>query len=49
MSQIGDRKVPPGIFDNVQSDFYWSSTTYEANSDYAWYVSLYAGSGRHHH
>ena len=30
-------------FDNVQSDYYWSSTTYGANSYYAWFVSINDG------
>jgi hypothetical protein len=30
-------------FSNVQSNFYWSSTTYADNTDYAWNVSMYNG------
>ena len=31
-------------FINVQSEVYWSSTTYESSSGNAWYVSMYGGS-----
>jgi len=30
-------------FDNVQSDYYWSSTTYAFSTDRAWLVSMYDG------
>jgi hypothetical protein len=30
-------------FTGVQSDFYWSSTTYASNTSYAWYVYMYNG------
>ncbi len=31
-------------FNNVQSDNYWSSTTYASDTDYAWSVYMYNGS-----
>jgi hypothetical protein len=31
-------------FNNVQSNHYWSSTTYADNTSYAWFVSMYLGS-----
>ena len=31
------------FFDNVQSFFYWSSTTYEGDSTYAWLVDMTTG------
>lgn len=31
-------------FDNVQSSYYWSSTTYAQNTAYAWIVATYDGS-----
>jgi len=40
-------KVNPAIdtayFNNVSSDYYWSSTTYEDYKDYAWVVYFYDG------
>jgi hypothetical protein len=39
--------VPPGyeyFFRNVRSGGYWSSTTYESDSNSVWYVSMYTGS-----
>jgi hypothetical protein len=30
-------------FSNVQSSFYWSSTTHAGNTAYAWYVSMASG------
>jgi len=30
-------------FSNVQSDFYWSSSTYAYDTDYSWYVYMYDG------
>ena len=30
-------------FTGVQSNFYWSSTTYAGNTDYAWFVNLSYG------
>ena len=30
-------------FDNVQPNWYWSSTTYAYNKDYAWVVRVYDG------
>lgn len=30
-------------FDNVQSNYYWSSTTFALNTSYAWYVYLSSG------
>jgi hypothetical protein len=34
-------------FNNLQSLYYWSSTTHEAYSFYAWYVYMYNGSVGH--
>ena len=31
------------VFDNVQSNFYWSGSTYSSNTTYAWVVSMYDG------
>jgi len=30
-------------FNSLQSNVYWSSTTYAVSTDYAWYVNLYDG------
>ncbi len=30
-------------FANAQASFYWSSTTYAANTAFAWYVNMYVG------
>jgi len=29
------------LFQNVQSGYYWSSTTYADDTDYAWFVYMY--------
>jgi hypothetical protein len=36
-------------FENVQSHFYWSSTTYASNTDIAWDVNLGAGFMSNYH
>ena len=36
-------------FNNVQSDLYWSSTTCDALTDNAWYVSMYKGGASYIH
>ncbi len=43
MSQPGAPYVPPGVFNNVQSFYYWSSTTYEGDSSDAWNVGMISG------
>ncbi len=43
MSQSGSPKVPSGVFNNVQSTNYYSSTTYEDNSILAWGVHVNNG------
>ena len=30
-------------FDNVQTDYYWSGTTYSGNTNYAWSVNMKSG------
>jgi hypothetical protein len=35
--------LPNQKFSNVQSAFYWSSSTYALNTFYAWYVYMYGG------
>ncbi|MFH2066759.1 MAG: DUF1566 domain-containing protein [Pseudomonadota bacterium] len=47
MSQNGEPKVPPGVFINVQSAVYWSSTIYEGDSTHAWAVYMSGGSVVH--
>ena len=37
-----------GYFTNVQSTYYWSSTTYESYPYYAWYVSMGNGYVHYH-
>ena len=32
-----------GVFENIASSYYWSSTTYEDYHEYAWVVSFYDG------
>jgi hypothetical protein len=37
--------LPTGhLFSGVQSDYYWSGTSYAINPTFAWYVSMYNGS-----
>ena len=43
------RSLNMRMFTGVQPDAYWSSTTYVANTAYAWYVYLYNGSVYHVH
>lgn len=46
ISQPEPPKVPPGVFDSVQSYHYWSSTTYEGDegdSTLAWVVVMNTG------
>jgi hypothetical protein len=43
MSQSEAPYFPPGVFNNVQSSNYWSSTTYESDSNYAWFVGMVIG------
>jgi hypothetical protein len=35
--------VPSGIFSNVQANFYWTATTWNASSGSAWYVDFEEG------
>ena len=47
-SLIDDSQVNPALpsghpFTGVQSSFYWSSTAYADNADYAWFVSMLHG------
>ena len=48
-SQVNGGQVDPSIwlngqgFSNVQSSYYWSSTTSASLPDYAWYVYFYSG------
>jgi hypothetical protein len=37
------RSGSPGLFTGVQSDYYWSSTTYAYYTDNAWAVSMNGG------
>ena len=37
-----------GAFSGVQTDYYWSSTTYADSTSNAWFVSLYNGSVNRH-
>jgi hypothetical protein len=47
-SLIDSSKYDPTLptshpFQNVQSDYYWSSTTYAYDTDYAWVVHMWSG------
>ena len=43
-SQPGIPKIPPGFFDNVQTNFgYWSSTQAIHDAGACWYVYMYNG------
>jgi hypothetical protein len=45
-SIVDDSRYDPAIssvFQNITSNFYWSSTTYASDSSYAWYVTFYYG------
>ena len=43
MSQYNPTLPSGHPFTSVQSSYYWSSTTYAGNTDYAWNVKLYNG------
>ena len=46
ISLVNDTRYNPAIyttFQNVASNFYWSSTTYASNSYFAWFVNFYNG------
>lgn len=46
--QLGPALPSGHPFSNVQTNYYWTSTTYSAESSFAWIMNLYMGAGNNY-